>query len=97
MHIAFYIQADDFFLGIGADSDGLAEMSRKLAGAVVSHCDFTAFARLDRSLRILRNGASARSNGLVNDQKIVSCIGEFECQIICEITIDELKAMIDSI
>ena len=58
-HVAFYIETDDFFLGIAADGDGLSEMTRKFADAVVSHHNLTTFARLDGLLGILRNGASA--------------------------------------
>ena len=58
-HVAFYIETDDFFLGIAADGDGLSEMTREFADAVVSHHNLTTFARLDGLLGILRNGASA--------------------------------------
>lgn len=77
-HVTFYYQTSDFVLGVGAKGDGLAEMPRKFAGTVVSDCHLTAFSRLDGFFRILRYGASARSNSLMNYQRAVACILEFE-------------------
>ena len=77
-HITFYIQTDDFLLGVGTNGNGLAEVSREFTRTIVSNDNFTAFARLDGFLWVLRNGTSTRGDGLMDDQQIVAGIGKLE-------------------
>lgn len=77
-HVAFYIQTYNLLFRIGADGYGFTEVSGELARTVVRNLDNSCFARLDGFLGILGNCASARSNGLVDDEHAVACILEFE-------------------
>lgn len=74
-HVAFDIDAHGFRFGIGEQGDGLFETSRLLSGSVIRNLDGALLAGHHGLFGELRNGASARSTGLVNDQGGGSGIG----------------------
>ena len=77
-HIPLDIEAGHFYSSVGANGNGLLEMSREFAFSIVGYLNLSLLALLDVILRVFRNGTSAGSDSLIDDQRFLTNIGKTE-------------------
>ena len=71
-------KAQHLRLRIGAQGDGLLEMTWIAALAIVGYIHFAALARQYRFGGVFRHGAATRGHGLVDDERGIAHVGELE-------------------
>ena len=77
-HIAHDVEAHQLVACVGTDGDQLLELTSRFAFSVINHLDFSIFSRSNRCLSVSGNGATARSNGLFDDERFVTRVLKFE-------------------
>jgi len=96
-HLTFDVESCHLRYTIGADGDSLLEMAGKLALAVIGHCDHTLLAWFDWCLGVGRNRATAAGQRLVDDQRLVTDVGEGEGAFLHGLTLGEGSKVISNL
>ena len=94
-HHALDVEACQFCYAVGAHGDSLLEVAGERFGAVVCHLYLALLARLDRSLGVRRNGASAACHSLVDDERRCTYVGEGEHALLCRLVLRECAEVVN--
>lgn len=77
-HFTFDVESCHLRYTVSTDGDGLLEMAGELALAVIGHCDHAFLSRFDRCLGVGRNRTATTGQSLIDDQRLVTDVGEGE-------------------
>lgn len=77
-HITLDVNTHESIGGVRTNTDRLLEVARELAFTVVDHLEFASLARSNGLLGEGRDCATARSESLVNHERLIACVRKLE-------------------
>ena len=93
-HHALYIQTCHLRNTVRTNSDSLLKMAWELSFPIIGNSDGSFFTRLYGALGVLRNGAPTTRNRLINNQRLVTSVGEGEGSLLHGIVLRERSEIV---